>query len=189
MRRSVVLSLLVCMVVGFAPSGGHAPAFASDPISATQVLQSGVLVPGEVDPDCAVTDGTVYAIAPDGSGGVYIGGEFGQVGTASGTLLSFDSTNGGVERGVPKVDGEVRAVAPDGSGGVYIVGAFTHVAAVDGPTLAARGLDEHQRCVAGRCESASACHQVAVVGDFCVVDGARAAAQPIGHAEALPFLK
>ena len=74
------------------------------------------------------TDGNVLAVARSGET-LYIGGNFSQVGPATGGGVPFGARSSDVPANFPKVAGSVYAVCPDGRGGWYIGGAFT---AVDG---------------------------------------------------------
>jgi len=79
-----------------------------------------------VDTTLWVTNGPVYSIVRDGST-IYIGGDFTQVGPATGAWVAIDSSTGAAQQPYPKVIGTVYAVAPDGSGGWYLGGRFTAV--------------------------------------------------------------
>ena len=70
--------------------------------------------------------GKVFAVAPDGSGGWYIGGEFKQVGAATRNNLAQINSDGTVSTWNPNVNGQVYAIATNG-GTVYIGGNFTFV--------------------------------------------------------------
>jgi hypothetical protein len=69
-----------------------------------------------------VVDGSVSGLAPDGSGGVWVGGAF------TGHLRHFDS-GGAALADAPAVDGPVNAFSLDG-GVLTVGGAFTHLAGV-----------------------------------------------------------
>ena len=79
-----------------------------------------------VDPNLWVTDGTVNAVACGGNT-IYIGGEFTQVGPATGGSVPIDAGGGAPLPDFPKVAGTVCAFAPDGAGGWYIGGSFIAV--------------------------------------------------------------
>jgi hypothetical protein len=83
-----------------------------------------------ISPDNGV-NGSVNALAIDGSGRVYVGGNFDRLGggTSANRIARFDPANStwsalgtGVINGV---NADVHALAIDGSGGIYIGGAFT----------------------------------------------------------------
>lgn len=73
-----------------------------------------------------VTDGPVYAIA-QASNTLYLGGDFNQVGPATGNFVPVDTTTGHSAGSFPKVIGKVYACVADGVGGWYIGGAFSQV--------------------------------------------------------------
>src|SRR5437867_845512 len=76
--------------------------------------------------DLYVTNGLVRAVVVSGNT-LYIGGDFNQVGPATGHGVPLDAATGQPFSGFPKVNGSVNAVVPDGSGGWYIGGSFTAV--------------------------------------------------------------
>jgi len=82
------------------------------------------------------TNGTVYAVAVGPDGTTYIGGNFTQVGPATGGWAPIDAGAGALPPSFPKVAGVVSALAPDGSGGWYIGGLFTAVGGVSRNNLA-----------------------------------------------------
>src|SRR6266516_1094374 len=70
---------------------------------------------------------TAYrAVVRDG-GTIYIGGEFTQVGPATGGGVPLDAASGALPPSFPKVLGAVYAVVSDGAGGWYIGGSFSGV--------------------------------------------------------------
>jgi hypothetical protein len=75
------------------------------------------------------TNGLVRSTVLSGNT-LYIGGQFTQVGPASGGWLPIDATTGVLVSGFPKVGGAVQSFAPDGAGGWFIGGAFTAVGGV-----------------------------------------------------------
>lgn len=62
-----------------------------------------------------------------GNGAVYLGGQFTQVGPATGSFVALDMVTGATRQPTAGVGGDVLAVASDGSGGWYIGGAFSSV--------------------------------------------------------------
>ena len=70
---------------------------------------------------------SVYAIAKDSSGSVYLGGNFSKVGRNVGNAVLTNLSDGSRVTSFPRVDGEVQVVIPDGSGGWFIGGFFNHV--------------------------------------------------------------
>ena len=74
--------------------------------------------------------GKVGAVAPDGSGGWYLGGVFPAVSGQARNNLAHIDASGSLTSWTPDVNGEVKAVAA-GGGVVYVGGAFT---AIDGQT-------------------------------------------------------
>ena len=58
---------------------------------------------------------------------LYIGGNFGRVGPATGYAVPLDLTTERPYGNWPRANGQVEAVLADGSGGWYIGGLFTHV--------------------------------------------------------------
>ena len=89
-----------------------------------------------------VPNGTVRAIADDGAGGQYIGGDFTRVTLAARGLAVIDPTTGddytAVERIFPTTDGIISSVISDGSEGWYVGGDFQLIGspAVSSPFLA-----------------------------------------------------
>ena len=82
-----------------------------------------------VDPSLWVANGPVYAVARSGNT-LYLGGNFTQLGPASGAGVPIDAATGAPAAGFPKVAGIVRAVAPDGAGGWFIAGTFAAVGGI-----------------------------------------------------------
>jgi hypothetical protein len=81
----------------------------------------------------ASPNGPVLAIATSGNT-IYLGGNFSQVGTATGTWASLSSSSGQLDRAMPQVAGSDPELVPgvfaevsDGAGGWYIGGSFTSV--------------------------------------------------------------
>ncbi len=86
-------------------------------------------------------NGFVYALAVDGSGGVYVGGVFTQAGGVSANNVArFDpATNSWSALGTGAQNGVndfVYALAIDGSGGVYVGGNFTQAGGVSANRVA-----------------------------------------------------
>ncbi len=79
------------------------------------------------NPEVYITNNDVNAVAPDGSGGVYIGGAFTTFGLNVGRGVPLTTSDGLPVAVYPKVNNEVDAVIEDGSGGWYIGGSFTQV--------------------------------------------------------------
>jgi len=100
---------------------------------------------GLVHPFPKVT-GSVYAVAPDGSGGWYIGGQFSSVGGLTRSNLARIHADGSVADWNPNADEFVYALAVNG-GTVFVGGAFSTVggearsfiAALDATTGSATG--------------------------------------------------
>ncbi len=90
--------------------------------------------------DLWVANGNVLAMVAAG-GTIYIGGNFTQVGPATGSAVPLDAATG-LPLGLPLVAGTVNAVAPDGSGGWCVGGSFTHVGGIPRSNLA-RILADH----------------------------------------------
>src|SRR5262249_38103427 len=70
--------------------------------------------------------GYVYAVAPDGSGGWYLGGEFTAVHGQPRNNLAHLDAGGSLTTWDPSADGEVRALVVDGAT-VYVGGLFSSV--------------------------------------------------------------
>lgn len=91
----------------------------------------GVLVNGtngaRLSNDANVLDDAVYASAPDGAGGYYLGGVFSRVGTFSRKGLVHILASGGVDTAfAPKVTGTVQALAYTGNK-LLVGGSLTNV--------------------------------------------------------------
>lgn len=79
-------------------------------------------------PNEAAFNGEVLALAAGSDGTAYLGGNFTQVGAASGGWVAFDDAlSSGALPEMPMVVGYVQGTVPDGRGGVFIGGEFTHV--------------------------------------------------------------
>ena len=94
--------------------------------------------------------GEVYAVAPDGSGGWYIGGDFTSVGKQPRTNIAQVAGDMTVTAWTPQANGVVRALAVNGSnvivGGDFdLIGGMTRVsiAALDATTGGATSWDPH----------------------------------------------
>src|SRR5262245_23811942 len=85
--------------------------------------------------DFYVTNGAVFCSAVSGNT-LYVGGDFNQVGPATGGFVPTDITTGALLAGFPKVNGNVNAMAPDGAGGWFIGGYFTTVGGLPRANLA-----------------------------------------------------
>src|SRR4051794_21282269 len=84
-----------------------------------------------------VTDGNVTAVALDGSGRTYLGGEFSQVGPRTGHGIKLTSASGAPAHGFADVaGGTIDAVVGDGAGGWFVGGKFTAVEGVSRSRLA-----------------------------------------------------
>ncbi len=79
-----------------------------------------------IDTTLWVTNGYVYSVAA-GNGRIYLGGNFSQVGPATGGGVPLDTTTGAPLPSFPKVTGSVNAPVPDAHGGWFIGGDFTAV--------------------------------------------------------------
>ncbi len=73
-----------------------------------------------------VANGDVNSVFRAG-GRIYLGGNFDQVGPATGSGVPLDPTTGARAASFPKVNGPVFVTVPDGAGGWYIGGDFTRV--------------------------------------------------------------
>src|SRR5437870_7482034 len=71
---------------------------------------AGVGLAQTVDTTLWVADGTVNSVVRDG-GTVYIGGDFSQVGPATGAGVAIDASTGVAKQPYPKVTGTIYAVA------------------------------------------------------------------------------
>ncbi len=85
--------------------------------------------PRIVREDFYAANGPVLATAVSG-GTLYIGGDFTQVGPATGGAAPIDVASGELLSGFPKVAGTVATAVPDGSGGWYLGGEFTSVGGI-----------------------------------------------------------
>jgi hypothetical protein len=87
-----------------------------------------------------VTDGPLNAVAVDGSGRTYLGGQFTQVGPRTGRGIKLTTTGDQPAAGFPDVAGNnnafIDAVVDDGAGGWFIGGDFTSVGGVPRNRLA-----------------------------------------------------
>jgi hypothetical protein len=99
------------------------------------MLWSDAALAQSVREDFYVTDGGVEATALSGTT-LYIGGNFGSVGPASGSGVPIDAATGAPVAGFPKVAGTVNAVVPDGTGGYFIGGFFSGVGGLARSNLA-----------------------------------------------------
>jgi hypothetical protein len=80
-----------------------------------------------VHPFSGIVNGTVYAAAPDGSGGWFVGGSFTVARGVTRNNVAHFRADGMVSEWNPNVNGTVYALAVSGSS-VYVGGAFTTVA-------------------------------------------------------------
>ena len=119
--RVSVLAMLCCLLAGAKAVAGPLPA----------------------GPDRTfVTDGDVTAIQRLGNT-VYIGGNFGRVGPATGPGVPLSTASASRDTAFPPISGvpsvnamEVKAAVPDGSGGWFVGGNFTHVGGAPHANLA-----------------------------------------------------
>ncbi len=74
-----------------------------------------------------ISPGSVNAIAPDASGGAYIGGSFTTFGQNIGHGVTVETSTGLAVSPFPKVNNNVSVVIKDGNGGWFIGGEFTQV--------------------------------------------------------------
>jgi trimeric autotransporter adhesin len=98
-------------------------------------LTSGVAHAQIVQESFHVTNGPVHATALSGNT-LYIGGDFTQVGPATGSFVSIDATTGVAGSAFPKVLGSVEDMVSDGAGGWYIGGSFYKVGGLPRANLA-----------------------------------------------------
>ena len=89
-------------------------------------LGAGPIQAQSVRTDLPLTNGMVNALLFSG-GKLYLGGNFTNIGPATGAGVPVDTTSAQVIAGFPTVAGTINAVAPDGDGGWFIGGAFTSV--------------------------------------------------------------
>ena len=73
-----------------------------------------------------ITNGDVNSVFRAGSR-IYLGGNFDQVGAATGSGVPLDPGTGARAASFPKINGPVYVAVPDGTGGWYIGGDFTRV--------------------------------------------------------------
>jgi hypothetical protein len=84
-------------------------------------------------PSMPQVDGTVYAIAPDGSGGFYIGGSFLYVDGLPRVRLAHILNTGEVDSAwTPSANNTVRVITIGGNNKIYIGGSFTQITGSDG---------------------------------------------------------
>jgi hypothetical protein len=94
-------------------------------------------LPSEI-PNFPIVDGDVYVVAPDASGGYYLGGEFQSVDGQARTRLAHVLSTGVVDPNwTPTADSTVKTIALNNSK-VYIAGGFANVASNGGTGSAAR---------------------------------------------------
>jgi hypothetical protein len=82
-----------------------------------------------------VTNGSVHASVLSGNK-LYIGGDFTQVGPATGGCVPLDATTALPISGFPVVVGGIQDIASDGAGGWFIGGSFTKVGGLPRANLA-----------------------------------------------------
>src|SRR5262249_2868036 len=79
-----------------------------------------------VRPNQWVTNGPVKAMYAT-SDTLYLGGNFTEVGPATGGFVGLDPTSGAQDVTLPVINGDADAIVSDGSGGWYIGGLFSKV--------------------------------------------------------------
>ncbi|MBI5215078.1 MAG: T9SS type A sorting domain-containing protein [Ignavibacteriae bacterium] len=109
MKNSHIIFLMVAVVITLFSGASLLPA---------QTIQDNLWV----------TNGAVYSTVRTGNT-IYIGGQFSQVGPATGSCVNINSSTGIRDADFPRFNGTVYAVVADGSGGWYIGGNFTMVEA------------------------------------------------------------
>jgi hypothetical protein len=123
-QKRITATLIVSLACA-----GLAPASA---LGAIPAIGAGIVIPragkGRIErssfPRVA---GAVYAAAPDGRGGWYIGGSFDRVGGVARRNLAHLTAGGGVDAAFdPASDGEVDRLAVSG-GTIYAIGDFTSI--------------------------------------------------------------
>jgi hypothetical protein len=105
-------------------------------LGAAGVLQTGKSAFTAHFPDVV---GVVFATAPDGHGGWYLGGQFSSVGGVARHNLAHVSAQGRVTGWNPRPDAPVRALAHVGRG-LVVAGDFTHLAGQPAAHIARLGL-------------------------------------------------
>jgi len=133
---------------------------------------------GRMLPGAPMVNGTVYAAAPDGSGGWYIGGSFTRVAGQYRLNAAQISANGSVTPWNPSVKGPVYALAVIADS-VVLGGNFDAVGGVAAARLAAVHVGGGGTAVGGWSASANApvrtllptAHGLLVGGGFSTVDG------------------
>jgi len=109
------------------PSSAYGPCRSLLVLAGLLIVSQPTTAPGQVvREDFYVTNGAVLSTAVSGNT-LYVGGDFTQVGPATGGFVPTDATTGAVIGGFPKVNGGINAIASDGAGGWFIGGYFTTV--------------------------------------------------------------
>jgi hypothetical protein len=96
---------------------------------------AGPLLAQTTDQNLWISDATVTCMARSGNT-LYIGGNFSQVGPATGSGVPIDAGSGLPVVGFPTVDGTIETVIADGSSGWYIGGSFNYVGGLPRTNLA-----------------------------------------------------
>lgn len=128
MSNMLLICLVFCIGALAGCSGGIDPAFSSETKAVVDTGGEGSFPP--------VND-TVFTLVADGSGGVYMGGQFSRVGQLSRQTLAHILADGTVDPSwAPSADGPVTALALENQT-VYIGGSFFSVNGVERWRLAA----------------------------------------------------
>ncbi len=89
-------------------------------------------------PEVSGGAGQVHAVAADGSGGWYLGGDFHRVGGVPRSNIAHILADGSVDPGFdPSADAQVQTLAVAADGKVYAGGWFTHIGGADRNYIAA----------------------------------------------------
>jgi len=110
-------------------------------------------------PGHAMPNGPVFAIAPDGAGGWYIGGSFTQVGGQMRGRLARINADGTLHPWNPSAGGTVNAIAVD-AGTVYVGGVFSTIGG-------------QSRKSSSRARARPACSSLRSLSPLCVMLAAR----------------